>query len=470
MAGTIARLGPQPLQKPAPRRSLSRLAVSVALVCSGALGGCSDSLSDLNMPSLPSMPKLSSLNPFAEKQQPLPGKRVPIGLEQDNVTGSLAAADRPIALPPPHVNDAWTQPGGASNNSPGHLALNAAVRTVWSADAGKGSTGYGKLTASPIVYDGKVFTLDAAGKVSAFNASGGGAVWRASTTPANEKDYEGFGGGLAADNGRIYAATGFGQVVALDPRSGKVLWDKAVGAPVRSSPTAAGDRVYVVTKDSQVVCLSGVDGSELWTARGLPSSASILSNPSPAIDGDVVVVPYSTGDVVALKASDGQTLWTESLSRTRTGSSLAALNDTARPVIDSGTVYAVGHSGRMIAAQEKTGERVWSLPIPGLQAPVVVGDNVFVVDTGGQLMAITRRDGKVQWTAKLPGSTTWSGPVLAGNKLWLTSAKGQLVGVAASTGKVESTQDLGQPIYIAPIVAGGRMYVLTDKARLIALN
>jgi hypothetical protein len=29
---------------------------------------------------------------------------------------------------------------------------------------------------------------------------------------------------------------------------------------------------------------------------------------------------------------------------------------------------------------------------------------------------------------------------------------------------------MGAPIYIAPVVAQGRMYVLTDKARLIALN
>jgi outer membrane protein assembly factor BamB len=35
---------------------------------------------------------------------------------------------------------------------------------------------------------------------------------------------------------------------------------------------------------------------------------------------------------------------------------------------------------------------------------------------------------------------------------------------------VETTQDLGQPIFIPPVVAGGRMFVLTDKARLIALN
>src|SRR6185312_15925238 len=157
---------------------------------------------------------------------------------------------------------------------------------------------------------------------------------------------------------------------------------------------------------------------------------------------DVVVVPYPSGDLVALRVSDGKPAWSESLARTRTGASMSALSDTARPVIDGGTVFAVGHGGRMIATTQKTGERLWSLTVPSVQAPWVAGDSVFVVDTTGQLMAITRRDGKIQWTVKLPGTNTWSGPVLAGNRLWLTSGKGQLVGVDATTGRIESTQDL----------------------------
>ena len=42
--------------------------------------------------------------------------------------------------------------------------------------------------------------------------------------------------------------------------------------------------------------------------------------------GDIVVFPYPTGDVVALQASTGQPVWSESLARTRTASSLAAIN------------------------------------------------------------------------------------------------------------------------------------------------
>jgi outer membrane protein assembly factor BamB len=427
------------------------------------LSACADTFAGM---SLPSLPKLQ--NPFQDKEVPLTGKRIPV--MQKEASSELAAADRPIFLPAQRQNVDWTQPGGTANNAPGHLALGQAVKNSWSADAGAGSSFFGKLTSSPIVYDNKVFTLDANGQVSAFSLSGGSTLWRVSTTPPNEKDREGFGGGLAADGGRIYAATGFGSVVALEPASGKKIWEKTVGAPVRSSPTAAGERVFVVTMEGETFCLSGSDGTELWQFRGMPERASILSNSSPAVEGDTAVFPYPTGDVVALRASTGQQIWSESLSRTRTGSSLSAMSDTARPSIDGGTVFAVGHGGRMVATSQRTGERLWSLSVPGIQTPWVAGDSVFVVDTGGQLMAVARREGRVQWSVKLPGSTTWSGPVLAGNRLWLTSSTGQLIGVDATTGRVDTNQDLGQPIFIAPVVAAGHMFVLTDKAKLFAFN
>ena len=447
------------------RRSqgLALLTAPVLLVAVG-LGGCGGS-------SLPSLPKIGDLNPFAEKQQPLPGKRVPVMQARDNVgAAELATADKPVALPPPRANEGWTQPGGEPSNAPGHLALAGSPRQAWSSDAGTGSSSKARLTASPIVYGGRVYTLDAAARVTAFSTSGGAAVWRASLMPEDESGEGGYGGGLAVDNGRLYAATGFGTVVALDPVSGKKQWEKSVGVPVRASPTAVNDKVYVLTTEGHVFALSGADGSELWAFRGVPERTSLLSSPSPAVDGDVVVVPYPSGEVVALNAETGTPVWSESLARTRTTSSLASLNDASSPAIANGVVYAVGHAGRLIATQARTGERLWQLSIPGTQPPVVAGENLFVVDISGQLHAITRKDGKVVWTAKLPGSNTWSGPTLAGNQLWLTSNQGHLVGVDPATGRIATQQSVGAPVYIPPVVAGGRMYVLTDKARLIAFN
>ena len=85
-------------------------------------------------------------------------------------------------------------------------------------------------------------------------------------------------------------------------------------------------------------------------------------------------------------------------------------------------------------------------------------------------MALARGDGKTQWTTKLPGNGAWAGPTLAGGTLWLASSEGNLIGVDATTGKIVGQKELGSAVYVAPVVAQGRMYVLTDIAKLIALN
>ena len=417
----------------------------------------------------PTLPKISDLNPFKEKPQSLPGKRIAIVETTESIANNLAEADHPFTLPPQRSNDSWSQPGGEPNNAPGHLALSGSLHQAWTGDAGEGSSKTARIMASPIVYDGRVYTLDATGVVSGFGLSGG-RVFQVATIPENEAGGGGHGGGLAAENGRLYVANGFGIAAALDPQSGKVLWQKNLGAPVRAAPTASGDKLFVITIQGRFYCLNGADGAELWAANGLPQPASLMTSTSPAVDGDIVVVPYPSGDLVAMKVSDGSPVWTENLARTRQTSQMASMSDAARPAIDGGIVFAVGHAGRMVATNSKTGERLWSINVPGTQAPWVAGDTVYVVDTHGQVMALSRTDGKTRWTAQLPDSKTWSGPVLAGGMLWLASNKGQLVGVDAATGKLSSNLNLGEAVYIAPIVAQGRMFVLTDSAKLIALN
>lgn len=417
----------------------------------------------------PTLPKISELNPFKSKPEVLPGRRIPVVQTTESITTNLADADQPITLPPPQSNDSWPQSGGNANNAPGHLALNGTLQQTWSASAGEGSSKKGRVVASPIVADGRVYTLDSEGRVSAFSLTGG-KIFSFSTVPENENAAGGHGGGLSFDGGRLYVANGFGVVAALDPATGKSIWQKNLGAPVRAAPTAAADRLFITTVQGRVYCLNGADGAELWNARGLPQTASLTTTTSAAVDDTVVVVPFPSGEITAFNIADGTPVWTETLTRTRQLSQLASLTDAARPAIDNGTVFAVGHSGRMVATQAKTGERLWSVNVPGTQEPWVAGDTIYVVDTGGQLLALARADGKTRWTTQLPDARTWSGPVLAGGTLWLASNKGMLTGVDAATGKAVSQLDLGDPVYIAPIVAQGRMFVLTDKAKLIALN
>ena len=147
-----------------------------------------------------------------------------------------------------------------------------------------------------------------------------------------------------------------------------------------------------------------------------------------------------------------------------------ALNNPSRPAISDGILYAVGHSGRMVATRVKDGQRVWQTNLAGVQMPWVAGNAVYVVDITGQVMALSKDSGAVIWVARLPKARVWTGPVLAGGKLWLVSSQGLLVGVNPKSGVVTSKRDLGEKVYIAPMVVAGRMYVYTDDADLIALN
>jgi outer membrane protein assembly factor BamB len=422
------------------------------------------------LPSLPSVPGLSSLFEPSPKA-PLPGKRVSV-LSSDtsaSLTSSVESKE-PVAVPTPQANATWSQPGGVASNAPGHLAFDGAAHTAWRGDAGSGSNSDGRVTAVPIVHNGKVYTLDREARVTAFSASSGNAVWKAYLRPDDEKAEIGFGGGLAAEGGRIFAATGFGRVVALDAENGKTLWTKPLGVPIRTSPTVVNGKLFVVNSESQLFALSAENGNDLWSSRGLPEGASLLSNVSPAVAGNMLVVSFPSGEVTAVDMSTGQVKWTDSVSGGAIGTSLSNIGDAARPVIDGDIVFAASASGRMIATAAKTGERVWSKDIRAGQTPWVAGDSVFVVDATGHAYALARKTGKTRWVATLPDDTVWSGPVLAGGKLWLVSSKGLLIGLEARTGEVASKVPLDNPVYIPPVVASGRMYVLTDKANLIALN
>jgi len=420
---------------------------------------------------------------FDKKQEPLPGRRISV-LKADEAGGiSGPEATGPIVLPPAIANASWSQPGGVATNAPGHLAIGEALHTIWTADAGEGSSKRTRLTAIPIVYDNKIYTMDSEGTISAISAANGATLWAIKTVPnqktgfdylhpfnSNNVSRNGFGGGLAADGGKVFAATGFGSVMALDAGSGQTVWSKNFAIPIRQAPTAAEGRVFVVNSESELLCLSGADGSQLWTQKGLPENAALLTGASPAVASNVVFVPYPSGEITAVDIKTGQAKWTDSLAKGAINTSATAIGEAARPVVDRDAVFAMSRGGQLIATSKEKGERLWTREFKGSQTPWVAGDTVFVVDMTGKLAALARKDGKARWVAALPGGGHWSGPVLAGNRLWLASSNGLLVAVDAISGAIATQSDLGTPVMITPVVAEGRLYVLTDKAKLIAMN
>lgn len=409
----------------------------------------------------------------------LPGQRIAILSLDRGLRPDPAVAEVQVQLSEPYVNRTWTHYGGNPEHAMYHLALGDAPRRIWTADVGEGSSDDRRLLAQPLVVDGVVYTMDSLSTVSAFDAARGKLLWRNDLEPEDEDDGY-FGGGIAYDAGRIYVSTGFARVFSLDAETGAVIWQQSVPAPIRAAPTAAGGRVFVVTLDNQTIALSAEDGERLWSHSGLQEATGLVGGASPAVSGSTVIVPYSSGEIVGLLAENGRILWSDSLSSmTR----VDPLGDIAQirgaPVIDRGVVFAISHSGRMIAVDLRRGVRAWEAALGGIEMPWVGGDFIFVLTNDAQLVCLTRRDGRIRWVrpldryakpAKQEDPIHWAGPVLAGDRLIVAGSNGQALSISPYTGEVLGVIDLPGRVFLAPVVADNSLYFLTEDGSLVALR
>jgi outer membrane protein assembly factor BamB len=427
----------------------------------------------------------------SDNEKRVAGERIALMPRGADVLGTdVAFAGKAIVIPGASRVGDWSQPGGNTENLIGNTDAPLNFNPVWSVEIGVGTSSDSAITATPIIANGMVFTLDAAANVRAFDVSTGGQVWGTSLAPGEDpSDFyfysspgdaseEGYGGGMAYADGRLIVATGFREVVALDVRTGGRLWSKAVETPFRTAPSVRDGRVYTMNRDNRAWALDAGSGAEIWTHEVFGETGSVLASASPASNSELVIMPYTNGDLYALRANNGRPLWSDSLTRTGQGDTLSSINDIAgRPVIDGFNVYAISHAGRMVAIDTRSGERLWTRDIAGVQSPVVAGSYLFVVSLEGVLYAIEKTTGRIAWDTYLgrwqdetdrEDSVAWSGPLLAQGHLILLSTDGRMVSINASNGGVEQTSFLDTGSIIAPTTANGMLFILNDDGVLTA--
>jgi len=414
------------------------------------------------------------------KAPPLPGERISILALEKSLEPDPRLADLQVRLPRPYVNKDWPQDGGYPTHAMYHLTVNDNPERAWRVGIGSGTASVTRLLVQPVVVEGRVYALDAEGRVSAFEAETGKRAWRIEVRPQDEDAEAGLGGGLAAEEGRLIVATGYGTVLSLDPQTGKEQWRQRIGIPIRAAPTLSGGRVFVISYDNQLHTLAADDGRMLWTHSGITENAGMIGTASPAVSGDTVVVPYSSGELFALRADTGRVIWTDALVREARSTPLSLLNGiSGRPVIDRDRVIAISRSGRMVALDLRTGERIWERDIAGINTPWVAGEFVYVVSSQAEIICLARQDGRIRWLTQLPRwqdpkdrkkPVQWSGPILASDRLVLVSSDGQGLSVSPYTGAMLGRVGLPDGAFIAPVVADGSLYILTDQADLIAMR
>lgn len=411
----------------------------------------------------------------------LEGERIPIMTTGAEFTADPSLASLEVDLPPPVENNDWPEPGFAPDNKVVHLQAIGSLQEIWQVNAGKGTDWKSILTASPIVADGKIFVLDAMGHVYVYNAATGAAIWDRSMAPPEEDDPErSYGGGLAYADGRLYVTTGFRHAYAVNADTGAEIWNVPTEVPIHAAPTVSDGRVYVITQENQLLVLNAETGEVLWDHRGIAEPAALAASTNAAVEGDTVIVPYSSGEIFALRTDNGTPYWGDQLTANGNVTALTILNDIAgRPVIDNDMVFAVSHSGTLAGINMRTGGRAWTRNIAGIETPLVIGDYVYMVSTQGYVLCLLREDGRIKWITQLPAfadpedrdeAIVWTGPLLVNNRLLLFSSDGRAVSLLPSTGQVANQIGIPGGTFIAPIMANGILYVLTNEAELVALR
>jgi outer membrane protein assembly factor BamB len=305
-------------------------------------------------------------------------------------------------------------------------------------------------------------------------------VWETQTPSERGAEASLYGGGLAYDNGHIFATNGLGYVASLDARNGSITWKVRPGGSLRGAPSIANGALYVISQDNQIYSLDEANGSTNWSQAASLEIAGVFGSASPAIGQGTVVAGFSSGELNAYRYENGRQVWSDTLQRTSIRTSVSSLSDVdADPVIDSGQVFAVGQGGRMVALDILTGQRLWELNIAGIDTPWVAGDWIYVITDDAKLLCIARSNGHIRWINQLPefakakskkGEIEYSGPVLAGGRLIVTGTNGALVSIDPTTGAFQSQTAIGAPVSLPAVVAKSTLYILDDKGQLHAFR
>lgn len=427
---------------------------------------------------------LAVLAACAEPEIVLPGKREPIdsvlagGVQED---ADPTNESRAIRLAAQSSNANWTHRPVSPGTRTAHPALGTALQMIWSTDIGDGDSRKHRITADPVVADGRVFTMDSKALVSAVSTAGA-QLWSSDLTPSTDRDGDAGGGGLAYGDGKLFVTSGFGKVAALDPASGGVLWEQELGGAATGTPSYFGGLVYVVSADSTAWAIEADSGRVRWQVSSFDDVNNVFGGPAPAVNDKLVVFGFGSGEVQGVFRKGGLNIWNSTVVGSRDGRAMSTIGDiTGDPVISGNTVYVANHSGRLSALNVDSGDAIWTAR-EGVVNPVwPAGDSVFGITDLGDLARFDAANGDRIWGVTLPGFTkervrrraevyAHHGPILAGGRLIVVSNDGLIREFDPKDGSLIRTTEVPGGATTNPVVAGGTLYFVTTKGQLVAFR
>jgi outer membrane protein assembly factor BamB len=144
------------------------------------------------------------------------------------------------------------------------------------------------------------------------------------------------------DRDMVFAISHSGVMAAINLNTGERVWARDVGGI--QTPWAAGDFVYVLTSDGQVLCLERKDGKVKWIHQ-LPRWGEPNSKSDPIIWSGPVLV----SDRLILVSSDGKAVSLSPYTGLLIGRTDIPDGTYIPPVIANGTLYLLTNSAQLVA-------------------------------------------------------------------------------------------------------------------------
>lgn len=201
-------------------------------------------------------------------------------------------------------------------------------------------------SASPAVQGGTVVVPFSSGEVVALQADNGRLLWTTTVSRSTRMnamaDLNDIAGSPVLDRGAVFAISHAGQMSAIDLRTGRSVWEVPIGG--LNTPWAAGDALFVVTVDGDLVALSRDDGAVIWTAplsryENEEKKKRPITWSGPVLAGGSLILTSSRGGLVMADPQDG----------TITNRIDAKEGGTIPPVVAGGRVFVIDGEGRLNA-------------------------------------------------------------------------------------------------------------------------
>lgn len=337
-------------------------------------------------------------------------------------------------------------------------------KTLWSMDTGHGS-GKQLLGLEIGQAAGKLFTVDSRGRLMATDLFSGKLLWttesgiRASAGPGSSDTLVVIGG---LD----------GEVIAFDSATGKEQWRTRISSEVLASPAVSQNIVVVRSQDGRVFGLNSENGLRAWVYDSAVPVLSLRGNSAPVNRAGTTLLGFDSGLLVALRTEDGRLLWEERIASPAGKTELDRIVDIdGKMAVVATEIYAVSYHGKVVAMDIASGNALWSRDLSSVSGLAVDRTHLYVSADNGSLHCLDRTNGETLWVQDALANRQLSAPAGYYDQVVVGDLEGYLHWLDADTGTFTARmQPDKSAIRSAPLLANGRLYVLSSSGKLSALE